>query len=68
MATVASTGRCSSPQVVMAIAASLLGGGLARRMGSKRVFLVEMAADALAMVLQAVTRPLTEVADDAAPA
>jgi MFS family permease len=38
------------PQVVTAITASLLGGGLARRFGLKRVFLVGVLADLASMV------------------
>jgi MFS family permease len=39
------------PQAITAIAASLLGGGLAHRLGGKRVLLTGLAADLLAMGL-----------------
>ena len=37
------------PQVVTAITASLLGGSLARRFGTKRVFLAGLLADLVSM-------------------
>jgi MFS family permease len=39
------------PQVITAITASLLAGGLARRIGSKRAFLLGLLADLASMVL-----------------
>ncbi len=39
------------PQAIMAIAASLLGAGLIRRLGIKRVFLIGLFADLLSMGL-----------------
>jgi MFS family permease len=39
------------PQVVTAITTSLLGGGLARRLGSKRVYLVGLLANLVSMAL-----------------
>jgi MFS family permease len=39
------------PQVVLAIAASLLGAGLATRFGSKRLYLAGLAADVVSMML-----------------
>jgi MFS family permease len=39
------------PQVVLAIAASLLGAGLARRISIKRVYLLGLACDTISMVL-----------------
>jgi fucose permease len=39
------------PQVLAAVAASLLGAGLASRYGTKRIYLVGLAADLAAMVL-----------------
>ena len=39
------------PQVVTAITASLLAGGLARRIGGKRVYLLGLLADLVSMVL-----------------
>jgi MFS-type transporter involved in bile tolerance (Atg22 family) len=39
------------PQVVTAITASLLGGGLARGFGTKQVYLAGLAANLLSMVL-----------------
>jgi fucose permease len=39
------------PQAVMAIVASLLGAGLIRRLGVKRIYLLGLAADLLAMIL-----------------
>jgi MFS family permease len=37
------------PQAIMAIASSLMGGGLTRRMGIKRIYLLGLVADLLAM-------------------
>ena len=45
------------PQVVLAIAASLLGAGLATRFGSKRLYLVGLAADVVSMTLLVVSWP-----------
>ena len=39
------------PQAVTAIAASLLGGGLSRRWGLKRVYLLGLVADLVAMAV-----------------
>src|SRR6266511_1449746 len=39
------------PQAITAIGASLLGAGLVRRLGLKRIYLLGLAADLLAMVL-----------------
>jgi MFS family permease len=39
------------PQAITAIAASLLGAGLSRRRGVKRIYLLGLAADLIAMVL-----------------
>ena len=39
------------PQAIMAIAASLLGAGLTRRLGIKRIYLLGLAADLVSMVL-----------------
>src|SRR5476651_382336 len=39
------------PQAVTAIISSLLGAGLARRIGGKRIFLLGLAADLLSMLL-----------------
>ena len=39
------------PQALMAIGASLLGAGLTRRLGIKRIYLVGLAADLLSMML-----------------
>ena len=39
------------PQAIMAISASLLGAGLIRRLGIKRIYLLGLAADLLSMVL-----------------
>jgi MFS family permease len=39
------------PQAIMAIAASLLGGRLTRRLGIKRLYLIGLAADLLSMTL-----------------
>ena len=50
-----STARCSCPQVVTAITASLLGARLARRVGIKRVYLVGLAANLVAMALLVVS-------------
>ena len=53
------------PQVIAAIAASLLGSGLARRFGTKRVYLAGLAASLLSMVLLIISSLLTT---DKAPA
>jgi len=47
------------PQVVTAIAASLLGGRLARRTGSKRVYLAGLLADLAAMLLLLISKTVT---------
>jgi MFS family permease len=39
------------PQAITAIGSSLLGAGLVRRLGLKRIYLLGLAADLLAMVL-----------------
>jgi MFS family permease len=39
------------PQAITAVGASLLGAGLVRRLGLKRIYLLGLAADLLAMVL-----------------
>ncbi len=39
------------PQAITAIASSLLGGGLTRRLGIKRIYLLGLAANLLAMML-----------------
>jgi fucose permease len=44
------------PQVVTAITASLLGGSLARRLGSKRVYLVGLLANLISMALLIVSQ------------
>ena len=44
------------PQVLTAITASLLGGGLARRFGSKRVYLVGLLANLVSMALLIVSQ------------
>jgi fucose permease len=44
------------PQVVTAITASLLGGSLARRVGSKRVYLVGLVANLVSMALLIVSQ------------
>jgi MFS family permease len=44
------------PQVVTAIIASLLGGGLARHLGSKRVYLVGLSANLASMALLLVSQ------------
>jgi fucose permease len=44
------------PQVVFAIAASLLGGALARRFGTKRVYLAGLLADLASMLLLLVSQ------------
>ena len=49
------------PQVITAITAALLGAGLARRYGSKRVYLVGLTASLVSMALLVVSAP---VADD----
>jgi len=46
------------PQVLTAIIASLLGGGLARRFGTKRVYLAGLAADLASMILGGVVELL----------
>jgi MFS family permease len=43
------------PQVVLAIASSLLGAGLATRFGSKRLYLAGLAADVMSMALLVVS-------------
>jgi MFS family permease len=48
------------PQVVTAIAAALLGAGLSGRFGTKRVYLVGLAASLMSMVLLLVSSFLTE--------
>jgi len=48
------------PQVVTAIAGSLLGTRLAHRFGSKRVYLVGLAANLLSMVLLVVSAAFTD--------
>jgi fucose permease len=47
------------PQVVTAITASLLAGGLARRLGGKRVYLAGLVADLASMVLLLVSASVT---------
>ena len=44
------------PQVVTAITTSLLGGGLARRLGSKRVYLIGLSANLVSMALLIVSQ------------
>jgi predicted MFS family arabinose efflux permease len=46
------------PQVVMAIAASLAGAGLARRLGTKRLYLAGLVADLVAMLLLLASEPI----------
>ena len=46
------------PQVILAIAASSLGPGMARRWSLKRVLRAAMSADLLAMILLATSRLL----------
>src|SRR6187551_547533 len=48
------------PQVVTAIAAALLGAGLSGRFGTKRVYLVGLAASLMSMVLLLVSSFLTD--------
>ena len=48
------------PQVITAIAGSLLGARLARRFGAKRVYLVGLTASLVAMVLLVTSAPLTD--------
>jgi hypothetical protein len=48
------------PQVVTAVAASLLGGSLARRFGTKRVYLAGLVADLASMVLLVVSQRFTD--------
>jgi MFS family permease len=45
------------PQVLTAVAASLLGGRLARRFGTKRVYLAGLVADLASMVLLVISQP-----------
>ena len=47
------------PQVVTAIAAAVLGAGLARRIGTKRVYLAGLAASLVSMLLLLVSAALT---------
>jgi MFS family permease len=47
------------PQVVTAITASLLGGSLARRFGTKRVFLAGLLADLASMALLIISQFFT---------
>ena len=51
------------PQVVFAIAASLLGAGLATRFGSKRLYLAGLAADVVSMALLIVSWGFTSDKD-----
>ena len=51
------------PQVVFAIAASLLGAGLATRFGSKRLYLAGLAADVVSMALLVVSWGFTSDKD-----
>jgi MFS-type transporter involved in bile tolerance (Atg22 family) len=44
------------PQAVLAIAASLLGAGLTRRFGAKKIYLLGLFANLLAMSLLVVSR------------
>lgn len=44
------------PQAIAAIAAALLGAGLTRRLGAKRIFLLGLVADLLAMLLLIVSQ------------
>src|SRR5215470_2272257 len=39
------------PQAIMAIGSSLLGAGLTRRLGIKRIYLIGLAADLISMAL-----------------
>lgn len=48
------------PQVITAIAASLLAAGLARRHGTKRVYVVGLAANLVSMVLLVVSQLFTD--------
>jgi MFS family permease len=48
------------PQVITAIAAALLGAGLSGRFGTKRVYVVGLAASLLSMVVLIVSQFLTE--------
>ncbi|MET0143329.1 MAG: MFS transporter [Leifsonia flava] len=48
------------PQVITAIAASLLGAGLARRHGSKRVYLAGLTASLVSMGLLVASTPFTD--------
>src|SRR3954452_25239020 len=51
------------PQVVLAIAASLAGAGLASRFGSKRLYLAGLAADVVSMTLLLVSSGFTSDKD-----
>ncbi len=44
------------PQAIMAVAASLLGAGLTRRLGSKRIYLLGLYANLLSMALLVLSR------------
>jgi FHS family glucose/mannose:H+ symporter-like MFS transporter len=44
------------PQAIMAVVASLLGAGLSRRLGAKRVYLLGLYANLLAMALLVCSR------------
>src|SRR5215471_21842679 len=44
------------PQAITAISASLLGAGLTRALGAKRVYLLGLGADVLSMVLLVLSR------------
>src|SRR6516225_2404889 len=46
------------PQVALAIAASLLGAGLARRISTKRVYLLGLTCSTLSMVLLLASTPI----------
>src|SRR6476659_21795 len=48
------------PQVITAIAGALLGAGLARRHGSKRIYLVGLTASLVAMGLLVASTPCTD--------
>jgi MFS family permease len=48
------------PQVITAIAGALLGAGLARRFGSKRVYLAGLAASLVSMGLLVASTPFTD--------
>jgi fucose permease len=47
------------PQAIMAVASSLLGAGLTRRLGAKRIFLLGLEANLLAMALLICSRFVT---------